>query len=250
MITNNDAAALLDLSYLVSVDNWALAGRIVELATARGLPVAVGGGLAFAAYTAYRCRTKDTDLFLLPRDRQAMIDLATEVGLVDYFDQAEYDPSWIYRGTSADVIVDLIWEMANHRAPVDEGWLTRGRQVQIHGTPVKLIGAEELIWAKLYIVQRDRCDWPDVVKLLQVLGPGLDWDHLFRRVGEDLSLLASVVSLYTWLCPVGARELPPWIWSWMGMAAPEAGPNCDQDLRRVNLLDSRPWFGPNMEDSE
>lgn len=244
LLITADEAVVPDMSGLISVEDWAPAARVVDLAAARGLPVALAGGMAFAAHTGHYRHTKDSDLILLPRDRQAMVDIATETGLVDYYDREEYDRSWIYRATTGGVIVDLIWEMANHRAPVDEAWLTRGPLIDIHGTRIRLIGAEELIWAKMYIVQRDRCDWPDVVKLLEVLGPRLDWDYLLQRVGEDMALLGAAVSLFGWLCPVRARELPPWIWSWLGIAVPAVGPACDEDPRRLILLDSRPWFGP------
>jgi hypothetical protein len=169
--------------------------------------------------------------------------VVTEAGLVDYFDQQEYDRSWIYRGIRDGVIVDVIWDMANHRAPVDEAWLTRGSEIDIHGTRISLVAPEELIWAKLYIVQRDRCDWPDLMNIIDAQGQRLDWGHLLRRAGEDVLLLGAMMSLFGWLCPVRARELPAWIWSRMGIAVAEAGPSCHDDPRRVALLDTREWFG-------
>ena len=46
-----------------------------------------------------------------------------------------------------------------------------------------MIAPEELLWQKLYILQRDRCDWPDVLNLIYALGPLLDWEHLLEPPG-------------------------------------------------------------------
>ena len=67
------------------------------------------------------------------------------------------------------------------------------RTFGFEGTPVRLVPAEEIVWAKLYVLQRDRADWPDIFNLLARCGPRLDWDHLVRRMGGDLPLLAAAL---------------------------------------------------------
>lgn len=76
-----------------------------------------------------------------------------------------------------------------------------------------VLPVEEMIWDKLYVMQRDRCDWPDTLNLLYAAGPTLDWQYLFGRLASD--------------APLG---LPP----------PQAGP--DTDRARADLLDRRAWF--------
>jgi hypothetical protein len=44
-----------------------------------------------------------------------------------------YDRGWIHRLFRDDVIVDVIWSMANCRAAVDEDWFRYARPLVIRG---------------------------------------------------------------------------------------------------------------------
>ena len=107
-------------------------------------------------------RSKDLDIYVRPEDRNAVIDVANRCGMNDYYDISAYDRGWIYRAYLDGVIVDTIWAMANKRTQVDKVWLN-GPQILLCGQAVTVIPPEELIWSKLYVLQRDRCDWPDII---------------------------------------------------------------------------------------
>ena len=213
----------------------------------KGVPFALGGGFAFSAHTHRLRNTKDIDLFVTPKDKDRAIEVVTENGFEDYYRQVPYDRGWIYRGWRDGLLVDVIWQMANYKAQVDESWVNHGAEIDLLGVPVRLIPPEELIWAKLYIVQRHRCDWPDLVNVLAVHGPKLDWSRLLERVAEDRLLLAALLSLFCWACPRQARKIPKWVYERLHMPDPQEGPDCDDDPFRLNLLDSRHWFGPTDE---
>ena len=234
----------LDWEELIPDTAWAIYKPPLAAAAERGLPFAVGGGLAFSAYAAQLRNTKDLDLFVLPRDRQGVVDILEDAGFQDYFDQLPYDRSWIYRGVQDGSILDVIWQMVNRRARVEDDWLRRGPEVEIRGLRVRLLAPEELLWSKLYVVQRDRCDWPDLINILYRQGARLDWEHLLGKLEEDVLLLRSLLGLYCWICPDHARQLPDWLWQRCRMEPPPAGLDCDVDRNRVRLLDGRPWFGP------
>ncbi len=119
-----------------------------------------------------------------------MIQVLTDQGFEDYHDRVAYDRAWIYRGYRDGTLVDIIWAMANQRADVDQPWLTRGPLIDVRGQPCRIIPPEEMIWAKLYVLQRDRCDLPDVLNLVYATGPSLDWDFLIQRLGDDSPLLS------------------------------------------------------------
>lgn len=240
----------VDWTALIPEEEWALNRGVLKAAQERGLRFCLGGGLAFSAYSGRWRNTKDMDLFVLPEDREAFVEVLDSVGFVDYFDRVEYVRDWIYRGYREGVIVDIIWQFANKRAPVDEAFLTRGAQVDIRGNRVSLLPIEELIWAKMYIVQRERCDWPDILNLLYAQGHRIDWEHLVRRAEGDVPLLGGVVQMYGWLCPERSRRmLPPDVWSLLGIAEPPPGPDVLRDRRRVDWLDTRDWFGPTPHDT-
>ncbi len=230
-------------------EQWALYRRVIAAARAEGLGFSLGGAFALATYTGYWRNTKDLDLFILPETRDPMVDLLTRAGLDDYYDVLEYDRGWIYRAHHGDTIVDVIWATANRRAFVDEAWLTRGPEIDVRGERVRIIPVEELLWAKLYILHRDRCDWPDVLNLLYTSGATLDWQHVLERVGEDVLLLSGILSVFAWLSPDRATALPRWLWERLHLPAPAPVADADIERRRADLLDTRPWFGPALPDA-
>ena len=231
-------------------EEWALYRQVIGEARARGLDFALGGAFATATYTGQWRNTKDLDFFILPEQRDAFVDLLADLGMHDFYDELEYDRGWIYRGSRDGLIVDVIWQMANRRAEVDKLWLSRGPQVDVRGERVHVLPAEEVIWAKLYIMHRDRCDWMDVFNLFYAAGPSLDWEHLLRRVAEDRALLTGALSVFTWLCPGRAGMLPDWIWERVDLPIPQPGATPDADRRRADFLDSRPWLAPVLDDDE
>ena len=233
----------IDWEALIPEDEWKLYKSVIDKLREVGIRFAIGGGLAFSEYAGRVRNTKDIDLYIFPSDKDSAAEAVLAAGFDDYYDQCPYDRSWIFRACKGPVIVDLIWTTPNHRMDVDPRWLTRGRDVNIRGTRLKVLPPEELMWAKMYVLQRDRCDWPDLLNMLHAIGHLLDWRHLIDRVGQDAPVLAAVLSTYRWVCPDRSASLPTWVWERVGLRAwPEVSDErCDQ---RASLLDSRDWFGP------
>src|SRR5918994_1433848 len=221
---------------------WAVYREVIQQARALGVRFAFGGAFAIAVYTGELRNTKDFDFYLLPADRDAMKEAMTRAGLRDYFDRLSYDRSWIYRASREDIIVDAIWTMANHRAEVDEHWLSRGPEVTIRGEPLRAIPIEDLIWSKLYVLQRERCDWGDVVNLIDAQTDSIDWEYLLNQLGEDAPLLTGALSVFAWLVPHRASDIPSEVWSRLGLCPSTQGEDPKVSRARANLLDSRPWF--------
>jgi hypothetical protein len=222
-------------------DEWAVYRKVIRRATERGIRFAFGGAFATAEYTGELRNTKDFDIYVRPVDRAGMIQVMGEAGLTDHFDRLAYDRSWIYRASQGDIIVDAIWAMANHRAEVDESWLTLGPEVSILGEPLRAIPIEELIWSKLYVLQHERCDWTDIFNLLDARLEVIDWDRLLSRLEEDAPLLIGALSVFSWLAPDRVAILPASVRDRLGLK--ELAPGTRELSRaRANLLDSRPWF--------
>ncbi|MBE0597103.1 MAG: nucleotidyltransferase family protein [Desulfuromonadales bacterium] len=228
------------LESLVPEEQWAVYATVLRQALDLGLRFAVGGGLAYSLYSECQRNTKDLDVFILPDDHQPFLDLMALNGFTEYT-AVPYDPTWSYRGHRQDYILDVLWRMLNNRAVFDDAWVSRGWQLNIRGVPVKLIPPEELIWSKLYIIYRERCDWPDILSILHARGAQLDWEHLLARTGDDAPLLGSVLTLFRWLCPGRAATFPHWIWKRLGLSetAP-VGP--DVDRSRADLIHGGSWF--------
>ena len=233
----------IDWDSVIPAEDWKLYKSVIDKFREIGIRFAIGGGLAFSEYSGRARNTKDIDLYIFPCDREKAIAAVLSLGFEDYYEKEPYDRSWIFRSCQADVIVDIMWTAPNHRMTVDPRWLTRGRDACIHGSLVKFLPPEELIWAKIYVLQRDRCDWPDLLNILHAAGPMLDWRHLVDRVGKDAPLLAALLSTYRWMCPERALKLPVWIWDRLGLRPwPEVSD--ETCTERAPLLDSRDWLGP------
>jgi hypothetical protein len=226
----------------VPASDWEVLGRVVVLAKQRGLRFAVSGGFATSFYSALWRNTKDLDFCVLPRDRDAMVQVTRDAGLHDLHDEKPYDRGWIYRATERGIIADIIWQLANYRGEVDEAWVDAGPEVTIHGETLRLVPPEEMIWSKIYVVQRERCDFPDIVNILYACGAELDWPCLLERLRGEERLLASVLSIFAWLAPGRANLIPEAVWQKLAIPRPAGGLQRDED--RIRGLDSRPWFSP------
>ena len=230
-------------------DQWDLYLKVIDEACARGIEFALGGAFAVATYTGHWRNTKDLDLYVRPAGREQLIQVLTALGLKDYYDEKPYDRWWIYRGCKQGTIVDIIWAMANHRRQIDGLWMS-GPTVDVRGRQLKVLPAEALIWDKLYIVQRERCDWPDILNLLYHAAADLDWYGLLQRLGDDQPLLAGLLNLFRWVAPGRAQTIPSSVWAALALPPMPRAPLPEIDRRRAALLDRRPWFGPKQEEPQ
>jgi hypothetical protein len=230
-----------------SPEEWALYRSVIAKASDRNIPFAIGGALAALTYAGGWRNTKDLDLYALFRDRERLIELLSELGLQDYYEVQSYDRRWIYRAHRGDLIVDVIWAMANQRAQVDESWFD-GPRVEVDGVGPPLLAPEAVIWSKLYVLQHDRTDWPDCFNVLYGVGTELDWSKLLANLGDDLPLLAGLLSAFMWLAPQRAREFPSFVWDRLRLRPPDEQLDTSMMQRRAAFLDTRPWFSPAQDD--
>jgi hypothetical protein len=228
---------------IIPAGQWASYRHAIESARNAGIRFLLGGGFGLAVFAGRWRNTKDIDFYILPRDREAMIAALSNIGFIDYYDQKPYDPGWIYRSTRDGIIVDVIWSMANRRAEVDELWFKHAPTVVIREETMQLVPIEELLWCKLYIMQRDHCDWTDAFNLIHANVAGMNWDRLLDRLGPDWPLLQAALTVYTWLCPGRAAHLPAGLRRKLHLPPPDTnGSDCLQE--RIKLLDTRAWFAP------
>jgi hypothetical protein len=225
----------------ISRSEWRIYRSAIGALRKEGIEFLVGGGFARAGYIGHWRDTKDIDFYLRPGDRQRARRALTTAGFDDYYQKLPYDRAWIYRSYKKNVIVDVIWAMANQRAAVDDDWFQYAPRLSIHGERVLLIPPEELLWCKLYIIQRDRCDWTDIFNLVREHGSQIDWSRLIRRAEQDVPLLEAMLTVYEWLCPSDARKLPASL-SRLVNAARRRMRSRPPTHDRIRLLDNRLWF--------
>lgn len=225
---------------MISDQEWAIYHTAIHALEAARIPFLLGGGFALAAYTGRWRDTKDIDFYIRPADRPRAVAAMSSAGFADYHSRLPYDRNWIYRSVWSNVIVDLIWAMANQRAQVDRLWFQRAGTIVIRNQKLKVVPPEELLWCKLYILQRDHCDWTDAFNLLYSIKGALDWAYLLRRLEDDRMLLEALLTVYSWACPEAAGQIPQTLLRQLRGSVSSHG--IEPRHNRLRLLDSRNWF--------
>jgi hypothetical protein len=172
------------------------------------VPFMVGGAYAMAPLTGIVRHTKDLDIFLKPSDlAQALLALES----AGYRTETTF-PHWLAKAFDGEgehaLFVDLIYRSGNGVAEVDEDWFEHAIAQEILGVPVKLIPAEESIWSKAFVMERERFDGADVAHLILATGPDLDWDRLLRRFGPHWRVLMAHLVLFGFIYPSERDRVP------------------------------------------
>ena len=229
-------------SGLIPDEQWIVFIDGTDALTAAGIPFLLHGALALATYLGHWRNTKDIDVIVTEADHQRAIGALRAAGFEDYFEREAYDRSWIFRGFKDGVLFDVIWALPNHRVEIDEGWFERARPLWLRRRLFATVPVEELIRVKLYVLQRERCDWVDVLNVLAAAVDRIDWEWLVARMGRDLPLLHAVLAVFNWMSPQRARGMPGWLRERFALPPSEEGDLAAMEVRRVRLFDSRPWF--------
>src|SRR5437764_3044972 len=154
------------------------------------VPYVVGRGYAMAFYTGIARNTKDLDLFVRPADRDRTLTTLTAAGYRTEF----FYPFWISKALHGEAFIDILYNSGNGLCPVDEDWFCYSRAIDVHGYRTRLVPAEEQLWSKAFVQDRDRFDGADVIHLLVCQGKDFDWDRLLRRFeGHERVLLAHIL---------------------------------------------------------
>jgi hypothetical protein len=169
-----------------------------------GLPFLVGGAYALARYSGITRHTKDLDLFILPRDRDAALAALECAG----FQPEVTYTHWLAKAHGEDFFIDLIYGSGNGLCLVDESWFEHALGGTVLGLPVRLCPPEETLWSKAFIMERDRYDGADIAHILRAAGDRLDWNRILRRFGPHWRVLYSHLLLFGFIYPAERDRIP------------------------------------------
>ena len=179
----------------------------MELMRDGGLPFLVGGAYAFARYTGIERHTKDFDVFIRKEDFQKAVDLFGKAG---YQTELTF-PHWLGKAFKGEDFVDLIFSAGNGVAVVDDRWFRHAVPSKVFDVDVKLIPAEEMIWSKGLIMERERFDGADVAHILYAIGDRLDWRRLIDRYAGYWRALYVHLILFGFIYPSRRANIPAWV---------------------------------------
>jgi hypothetical protein len=167
------------------------------------LPFLVGGGYAFSHYTKIHRPKKDLDLYVRERDLDRALQVLSRVS-----ERTEKTfPHWLGKAILGEHLIDVIHNSGNGLAAVDDEWFEHASHGELLGQRVLLTPAEEMIWSKAFVMERERCDATDVLHLLRGARQ-LDWQRLLRRFGAHYRVLYAHLVLYGYAYPSERTAIP------------------------------------------
>lgn len=178
--------------------------RAVDALLVEKAPFLVGGSYAFERYSGIARHSKDFDVFARKRDCQRILGVLERIGC-----RTERTfPHWLAKAYDGDDYVDVIYGGGSGIAVVDDEWFDNSVEGVVLGAPVRLIPAEEMIWSKAFVMERERYDGADVAHLILRHGDQLDWARLLRRFGPDWRVLLSFLVLFGFIYPSERGRVP------------------------------------------
>jgi hypothetical protein len=177
-----------------------------------------------AQYTPLVRDTKDIDLFLRP----AHVPWAMDVLERDGFEVTLPYPHWLAKAYMGPTFIDLIFSSGNGVALVDDEWFRHAPTAEVLGMQLPVCPAEEVIWSKAFVLERERYDGADVAHMIRDSGASLDWDRVLRRFGSQWRVLLAHLVLFGFIYPGERDRVPTWVMRVLGRRlvddlGPEAG---------------------------
>jgi hypothetical protein len=177
---------------------------VMQLLDRCGIKFLIGGAYALGYYTGVARDTKDFDLMLRPRDVPFALRTCQNAGYAAEF----VFTHWLAKVWSANAFVDIIFRAGNGLGEVDDVWFSAAPATETFGIAAKIAPAEELIWQKAFIMERERFDGADVIHLLASRAAQINWKHLIERFGPDCRVLMSHLVLFGFAFPSKRNLIP------------------------------------------
>jgi hypothetical protein len=177
---------------------------------ASGAEYLVGGAYALARYTGVVRHTKDFDIFTRRRDRDRVLEVLAARG---YVTEVTF-PHWLakaYCPEGSGDFIDIIYSSGNGVSAVDDEWFEHAVGGEVLGCAALLCPAEEIIWSKSYVQERERFDGADIYHLLRACAPRLDWHRLLRRFGPHWRVLLGHLVNFGFVYPGERHKVPAWV---------------------------------------
>jgi hypothetical protein len=179
--------------------------QALQLLKETGVPFMLGGAFAMFHYTGIYRDTKDLDIFCKPSDYPKILKFFQDKG----YKTDMYDVRWLAKIYCGDYFIDIIFDTVNNICQVDDSWLEKAPTIEFLGEQIKILPAEELIFCKIYVQNRERYDGADVNHIMMRYGKNIDFNRLLMRVDRHWHLLLSAFIMFQFVYPSEYREILP-----------------------------------------
>lgn len=179
--------------------------RALEALHDAGVEFLLGGAFALQTHLGVLLRAvKDLDLFLRERDVERALAALRAAG---YATEVPF-PHWLAKAVAGSEFIDVIFSSGNGIVRVDDAWFAHAGRAEVLGVPVLVCPPEEGIWARAFVMERERYDGADVAHLIRCCAATLDWQRLLARFGENWRVLYAHLVLFGFVYPAERRLVP------------------------------------------
>lgn len=180
----------------------------LKLVKESGIDFMLGGGFAVSHYTDIHRDTKDLDIFCRPEDSNSILHFFSKKG----FGTELTDVRWLAKIFKDDIYIDIIFDTPNYICTVDDTWFKFASKGTFQGESVLYVPAEELIWCKIYVQNRERYDGADVNHVILKYGKKLDWKRVLAHFEKHWHLLLAQLLNFQFVYPADYPEIvPQWL---------------------------------------
>jgi hypothetical protein len=172
-----------------------------------GVPFLLSGTYAVSAYTGIRRATKDLDVFCKAGDFPRILGHFQSLGHEIEIE----DERWLGKIRRGPLFFDVIFASSNGTMPVNDQWFEHARQIEVWGTPVRIVAPTELIWSKAFIQDRYRFDGSDVAHVILRQHEQVDWRRLLTYMEAHWEVLLAQLVNFRWIYPAERDVVPRWL---------------------------------------
>ncbi|RVU00559.1 hypothetical protein EOD41_11185 [Mucilaginibacter limnophilus] len=168
----------------------------------------LGGAFAMFKYTGIYRDTKDLDVFCKASEYPKILKCFAEKG----YRIELTDVRWLAKAFKGDYFIDIIFDTVNNICTVDDSWYEHATEGEFAGANVKFLPAEELIWCKIYVQNRERFDGADVNHIILKQGKNLNWERILYRLDQHWHLLLAQLIIFQFVYPADYHDIiPKWL---------------------------------------
>jgi hypothetical protein len=172
------------------------------------IPFMLGGAFCIFHHTGVFRDTKDLDVYCKSVDCPRILKFFADKGFRIEFTDAR----WLAKVFYGDYFIDIIFDTVNNICVVDDTWFQRAAEAEFFGVNVKLLSAEELLWTKIYVQNRERYDGADINHLILQQGKKMDWKHVLYRLDPHWQILLAQILQFQFVYPVDHYDIiPKWL---------------------------------------
>ena len=180
----------------------------LELLNQSGAEYMLGGAFAMFHYTCIYRDTKDLDVFCKYSEFPKILTYFADHG----YRTEVTDARWLAKVFHGEYFIDIIFHSPNAICLIDDSWYERATKSTLEGVDTLLIPAEELLWCKIYVQNRERFDGADVNHLILKWGKAMDWNRVLMRMDQHWQLLLAQLLNFQFVYPADYHDnIPRWL---------------------------------------